>query len=269
MKNLLLLLTLTLLSGTLQADVEDKFKINVGTMFVTNFETEVQLTPKNAPLSARVNTKDQLGMNNDTNVLRLDGYYRFNNTHSVDFSYFSVRSNGEKTTNRDLTWDGNIISAGASIDSHFNMDTYKVNYDYSFYHNDKVELALTVGFHITAIDLGLGASGTVDGNITDSYSSSSAATLPLPVFGFKGEYTIIDKKLFASYKSDYFFLDYDGFRGTLISSALNLEYRFLENVGMGLGYNSNNIYLKADDGDKKLEVTNTLSGALLYLTYIY
>jgi len=269
MKKNLLFIGLLLSHLTLLAQVEDKWKINVGAMFVTNFETEMQLTPKNSPLAVRLNTEDQLGMKNETSVFRLDSYYRFNDVHSIDFSYFAVKSSGQRVINKDLQWDDNNISAGASINSHFNMDVIKINYGYSFYHNDKVELTLTVGLHITALDLGLGASGTVDGNATSTYSSSSAATLPLPVVGFKGEYTVIKNRLFVNYKSDYFFLDYDGFKGTLISSSLAVEYRFVDHVGVGLGYNSNQIYLKADDGDNKLEITNSLTGALLYFTYIY
>ena len=43
----IVLLTLMLLAATLSAQVADKWKINAGTMFVTNFETEMQLAPKN------------------------------------------------------------------------------------------------------------------------------------------------------------------------------------------------------------------------------
>jgi len=269
MKKSLFLIGLLLAHLTLSAQVEDKWKINAGAMFVTNFETEMQLTPKNLPLGVRINTKDQLGMKNETGVFRFDAYYRFTDTNSVDMTYFSVRSDGQRVINQDIQWQDNNISAGASINSHFNMDVLKINYGYSFYHNDKVELTLTAGLHITAIDVGLGASGVVDGNSTDTYSTAAAATLPLPVFGFMGEYTVIKNRLFVNYKSDYFFLEYDGFRGTLVSSSLGIEYRFVDHVGVGLGYNSNQIYLKADNGDNKLEITNTLTGALLYFTYIY
>jgi len=262
-------LSLLLLSSTLTAEVKDEWKINIGGMFVTNFETEMQLTPKNLPISARINTTDQLGMNTETSVLRLDGYYRFNDVHSIDFSYFSANSDGNRVINEDIEWDGSTISAGATVTSYFDMDVYKINYGYSFYHNEKVELMLTAGLHITSIDMGLHASGVVDGNSTNSFSSANGATIPLPVVGFTGEYTIIDKVLFVSYKTDYFILDYDGVQGSLISNALNLEYRFVDHVGVGLGYNSNQIYLSAEDGDTKLEVTNNLSGVLLYLTYIY
>ena len=264
-----LLLTFLFTGVSLFAQVKDEWKINVGTMLVTNFETEMQLTPRNLPISAKINTKDQLNMKNDTNVFRIDGYYRFTDKHSIDFSYFSVKSSGYTSSNKDIEFNDKFISAGASITSKFDMDVYKVNYGYSFYHSDEVELALTAGLHITTISLGLEATGTIDGVAAESTASSAGITVPLPVFGFKGEYTIIDKTLFINYKTEYFFLEYDTFRGNLHSSSISLEYRFLENIGAGIGYNNNLIYLQVDDGDKKLEVQNALSGAMLYLTYIY
>jgi len=258
-----------LLATLLNAEVADKWKINVGAMFVTNFETEMRLTPNNVPIGVRINTKDQLGMKNDTGVFRLDGYYPLGGRHSIEFSYFAIKSNGSRSISKDIEWGDNNISAGAQITSHFNMNIYKVNYGYSFYHNEDIELALTAGLHITSLDVGLGASGTVNGTPLTTYTSSTSATIPLPIIGLKGEYTIIAKTLFVNYKTDYFFMDYDGLAGSLISSALNLEYRFLDNIGVGIGYNSNKIFLKVDDGGKELDVTNELSGTLIYFTYIY
>ncbi|EDZ62932.1 hypothetical protein SMGD1_1759 [Sulfurimonas gotlandica GD1] len=269
MNKINLLLLLLLLGVSLSADVKDKWKINIGTMFVTDFETDMQLSPKNIPLALRINTKDQLDMKTDTNVFRLDGYYRFTDSHSIDFTYFSVKSNGYKSINEDIIWDNKTISAGARIDSFFNMDIYKLNYGYSFYHNEKVELLVSAGLHITTLDIGIAAQGTIDGVSSQAYSSSGGATLPLPVFGFKGEYTIIDKKLFVNYKADYLFIEFDDYKGSLVTSALGFEYRFMENVGVGIGYNINKIIIEADDGAKKFEVENTLSGAMLYFTYIY
>lgn len=264
-----LLILLLIFSTQLSAQVKDKFKINIGSMFVTNFETDMQLTPKNLPVSARVNTKDTLGMTSDTNVFRLDGYYRFSDTHSIDFSYFSVKSDGHKNITKDIKWGDSTISSGATVDSHFDMDIYKINYAYSFYHNEKVELGLTAGLHVTTIGLGLKANGTVDGVTQDNYSSGASVTIPLPVFGLKGEYTIIDNTLFVNYKTEYFFLEYEDYRGALVTSALNLEYHFIDNYGVGVGYNSNKIILDMDNGDKKLQVKNDLSGVMVYLTYIY
>ena len=64
---ILLFLLMTTILGA-QEKVQDKWKVNLGSMFVTNFETEVRLTPEGIPASVNINTKDQLGMTNDTNV---------------------------------------------------------------------------------------------------------------------------------------------------------------------------------------------------------
>lgn len=263
---------LTLCSATLFADIEEKFKINLGAMYVTDFETEMQIGPSNKVLSATVNTNDQLGMKYDTNVFRIDGSYRFNEIHSVDFSYFTVKSSGNKVITQEISdWGENndTIGAGADVNSYFNMDIYKLNYAYSFYHNKDVELGLSIGLHITNLDLGLSASGEINGVSSQALVSSTKLLAPLPVVGFRGEYTIIEKRLFAQYKADYFYLQFDDFAGSFISTTLNLEYRFLENYGVGLGYNANRLEIEADNGTVGVNVKNSLNGVIAYFTYIY
>jgi hypothetical protein len=261
-----ILIVLLFVVSFVHAEVKDKFKISLGVMYVSNFETEMQVAPKGFPIGLRINTKDQLKMKNDTGVFRLDGYYRFNDTHGIDFSYFSVNSDGY--TGGSIEWNDTNISS-ASIQSYFNMDIYKVNYAYSFYHNEKVELALTAGLHVTAMELGIAAYGTIDGVSGSTYKSGTSVTVPLPVFGFKGEYTIIDKRFFVNYKADYFFLSIDDYKGALVTTSLNFEYRFVDNFGLGVGYNANNIRIEADGDNARADVVNTLSGAMFYLSYIY
>jgi hypothetical protein len=268
----ILLLTLVL-SSILSAEVKDKWRINLGSMYVTEYSTQMQMSPVNSGLSYMLDTSDTLGMDYESSVFRLDGYYRFTPKHSVDFSYFRVKSDGTKET-QDFTFKEFDISAGASVNSYFNMDTYKVNYCYSFYHNEKVELALSAGLHVTKIELGLSAEGHITNTQTGETLSyigdvGTDVTVPLPVMGFKGAYAIIEKKFFVSYRSEYFKLAYDGYEGDLISSALTFEYRFYEHYGIGLGYNANKINLKIDDGEYVTRVRNTISGFMLNLNYTY
>lgn len=267
------LLTLLFITTSLLAEVQDKFKINLGMMYVTSFNTEMQISDERFPASVGVHT-DQLNIENDDNVFRLDGYYRFTDTHSIDFSYFYAHSKGSTIISQDMDWNGNTIIAGGHVDSYFDMDVYKVSYGYSFYHNEKIELMLTAGLHITDLDLGIGAYGTIVdryGNVLtgDSYESSESLTVPLPVVGFKGEYTIIDKRLFVNYKVEYFYMKYDDYEGRIVSTALNLEYRFIDNVGVGIGYNSNNIDLEVKNDGNRIDARNELEGAMIYFTYIY
>lgn len=65
------------LAAGLFAEALDKWKIEAGGMFVTNFETDVRISKKGFPVGAVVNTKDQLGLNSETVTYRADGYCRF------------------------------------------------------------------------------------------------------------------------------------------------------------------------------------------------
>ena len=264
---------LLLAASIVNAQVKDKWRINLGTMYVTDFSTQMQISPKGIPLGVILDTKDNLGMDYSSGVFRLDGYYRFNDSHSMSFSYFAVRSNGSKSITKDLDFEKYNISAGANVSSYFNMDVYKVNYGYSFYHNDKVELLLSAGLHITSIDLGLTASGSIrdtNGNVYSSIGDTGASiTIPLPVVGFKGSYTIIDDTLFVLYQAEYFRLKVDSYNGSLISSTVTLDYRFYENYGVGLGYNTNRLNLNFEDNDNVAEVTNSLDGFMFNISYTY
>jgi hypothetical protein len=248
------------------------FKINLGAMYVTNYDTKVQMGTKNIPLDATIDAKENLGMKNDTSVFRLDGLYRFSDKHSIDFSYYRVRSYGNQALKKSIEWDGITLEAGAAIESHFNMDIYKLNYCYSFYQNDEIELALSAGLHVSYIDLGLKAIAGVDSNISsssNSYNSKEDIPIPLPVIGFKGEYEILYRKLFVNYRAEVFYLKYEDYKGSFISNAINFEYYLINNIGVGVGYNTNKILAKGNDSNNRFELENDLSGILFYVTYIY
>lgn len=116
MKMVRLFMALGLLAGsTLFAEALDKWKVEAGGMFVTNFDTDVRVSKIGFPVGAVINTKDQLGLNSETVTYRLDGYYRFTDHHRIQGSYYGVRSNGNKTLDHDIEWGGDTIGAGVPL----------------------------------------------------------------------------------------------------------------------------------------------------------
>ena len=154
-----------LITTSLMAEIKEKWKVNIGSMYVSKFETELQWNKKGFPVGAKINTKDQLGLESETAVFRLDGYYRFADAHKIEFSYFGVNSDSNRKIDVETTLGEHVISAGAQLNTYFDMKVYKLNYAYSFYRNDKVDLALIAGLHVTQIDIGYKASGTINGKV--------------------------------------------------------------------------------------------------------
>lgn len=262
----ILLITLLMTASGMAEDWGDTFKLSVGGMFVTNFQTDMQVGQSGVPIGATINTKEQLGMESDTGVFWLNGYYRFTDTQKMGFTYYTVKSNGNNHVDQ-IQWGPDTNITDAQVRSFFNMSIYELYYGYSFYHNDKVELQLTAGLHVMTFDLGLSADGYVNGTPNPYYNSAHSVTAPLPVLGFKGDYYIIPKKLFVGYAAQYFFIKVDQYEGAFVSSTLNVDYRFMEHFGAGVGFNANSLGLKMTQGGTTVKLSNELNGVIAYLSY--
>ncbi|MDF1880257.1 hypothetical protein JHD50_02885 [Sulfurimonas sp. MAG313] len=72
--------------------------------------------------------------------------------------------------------------------SNFNLDITQIIYTYSFHHTKKVELGVSAGLHITAVDFAL--SPILEGTSTDIKFKLAP---PLPVIGGRLNYHITPK----------------------------------------------------------------------------
>ena len=262
----LLLISMMNTTTLLQADeaVPDDFQLRLGGYLLADQDTDVKLSKHGA--GATINIQDIFQMESTTQVFRLHGHYRFTQKHAVEFSWYSINNSGQ--TDKDFTWEDQNISVTGSLSTYFNTDIYKANYLYSFYHTEKVELALSAGLHITAIDIGFNGSYTsTDGS--DNSGERVKLAAPLPVVGFRLNYNI-SPELSVKYAVDYFFITVDGTKGTLSDSLLSVDYRMTRHFGMGAGFNSTRMRLEAElDNGSLLNVNHDVSGALVYGTLTF
>ena len=261
-----ILLTVVTLSTTLlQAEeaVPDDFQLRLGGYILADQDTDIKVSKQG--LGASINLQDLFEMETKNRVFRLDGYYRFTPKHAVEFSWYNISNSSQSDENIDFEWGDKNISATGALSTFFNTDIYKVNYLYSFYHTEDVELALSAGLHITTLDVGFSGNYTTDG-VSDNSGEAAKVTAPLPVAGFRLNYNILPE-LSVKYAVDYFFLTFDGYSGALSDSLLTIDYRIMRNFGIGLGYNSTLLRLEADlDEGALLNISHDVSGGLVYGT---
>ena len=259
----ILFAVITLSTTLLQAEetVPDDFELRLGAYFLADQDTDVKVSKRG--VGASINLQDLFEMEASTRVFRLDGYYRFTPKHAIEFSWYSI--NNSSQTDKDFTWEDQNISATGALSTFFDTDIYKVNYLYSFYHTEEVELALAAGLHITALDVGFTGNYTSNGTQDNSGESAKVAA-PLPVVGFRLKYNVLPE-LSVKFSVDYFFLTFDAYRGALSDSLFTVDYRITRHFGMGIGYNSTRMRLEAElDEDALLNINHDVSGALVYGT---
>ena len=245
--------------------IPDRFRIALGGFAVVRYDSLMSLTEPNLGAGISISPEDTLGLSTEQVVLRLEGYYRFTKKHAMTYSWYKITSDGSKILEEEFEWlddngDTITIPAGAKADTTLSYDIFKLGYLWSFHHTDKVEMAAGVGLHMTRIEIGLHTESTTSG--VDARDVDT--TLPLPVFSYAIVYHVTPK--FAWHlKQEFFALQFDKWDGNYTDSTLGIEYRFLENVGLGIALSSNSLKITENKDDYKFQYDNRISGVLVNL----
>lgn len=275
MKKTIALLLVVFISSVLAQD-NDTYKLRLGGYLVGSQNSEIRADSNNINgIGTVLNLQDLFNMDEAQQVFRIEGRYRFNEHHSIEAAWYSINSNGNNQADQNFSIpDGNggqtEINAGARISSYLNTDIYKVNYLYSFYHTDEVELSIGAGLHIMQIGFGLDGTyntGSGDQDIGDN-SGSIATTAPLPVVSFRLEYMPMED-LYVNYNSDVFFVSFDGVSGTFTDTTLTAEYYFTKHFGLGGGVNTTRMNLSIPDDNVDWKMSHNVLGAIAYLSVKY
>ena len=241
--------------------------LHAGTYLLARVDTEINVRVNG--VSGSFNPKDALGLQYDTAVARISADYAFNEAHAVQFSWYSIGSRGERVLDQDIDWpddSGNIIGAGSGVRSDMRFRILRAGYRWTFHHDDKVDLAVGAGVHLTEVTIGLEARVTSGGGSVFYDSRSASVTMPLPVLGMHLGYRITPRWDWQI-DSEWFALQFGDYRGGYLDSTLTLGYRLTPRLRIGAGLAANTLEVTRDDGTERFDVRNTINGGLLYLGY--
>jgi len=240
--------------------------IKVGTYFTTDIDTE--LTTNKNGIGGIINFQDLFDMNKKNTLFRIDADYAFNKKHKIEFAYYNLKTSNNKNVEKSFNFNGDTIDAGADISSYFNTEIYKLNYIYSPYKTDKIDLLFRVGVHTTKLSSGV--SGVFKTNDQDktTQSESIGITAPLPTLGIGLTYDLF-QDIQVKFVVDYFVLSFDDTSGSMTDTVLSIDYKYNRYIGAGIGINTNKIRLVASDGDVDVDIRHEVSGLLGYLIFSY
>jgi len=242
-----------------------KFSLDIG-YFIAQTDTNVRL---GSGLGVSVDMEDLLGLDSTDSAGRVRAAWRFtdNRRHRLDFQWFGFRRDGSNTIGEDIHYkdkDGNdqVIEAGTYLESFFDFDIYQLAYSYSFFQDDRIDLAGSLGLYVMPIDFGFTATGLVNVGGSESF------TAPLPVLGVRADFEITPKWYFRS-GLQVFYLEIGEFSGSILQTNVAIEYLPWKHLGFGLGLDSLNVKAEADGDDYpgidfKGEVNFHYTGLQLY-----
>lgn len=237
----------------------DKFKILLGSYLIQDTNTEISINSSIGNIGTVIDMERDLGTEDRLSVPRIDGYYRFNDKHRLNFGWFNIKRQGTTTTSIDITIGDEVFLSNSVVESIVDTTFLKLAYAYSFYKSPKVELSFIAGLNL------MDYSVVVD-NKTIGRVETADVTAALPVFGMSMSYAISPRWL-VHYRFETFYIELDNeIRGSLLDAELSVEYRVLKNMGIGLGLNRFALDAKVKSSSYSGGVADLYRGINLYVS---
>ena len=176
-----------------------------------------------------------------------------------------MRRSSSRVLETDFEFQGNFYTAGTTVSSYFNMEIFKIGYNYSYFLSNRVDLSVGGGLFVMPLELGIDEtiSGSADVDLTSA----------LPYLSFGTSFAILDN-LFLKQQFGLFYLEYDAFEGGMVTANLALEYNFSKHVGVGLAVDSMRVRITAIEEDYPgVDFTGQINyshvGLMLYAKMIF
>lgn len=207
---------------------------------------------------------DTLGIDEHETSPYFAARWRATDRWHFKFDYFGFDNDGDVTQNFDLAFGDINVSGYVRAETKLKTDFYVVQTGYSILKNEKSELGLGLGLHVIDLDTRLKVTGNLGSFTGQLGTEKTDLTAPLPNVLAFGTYAFTPK-LSLDGSAAYFSLSYDKYDGSLFRAVVNLEYRFNEHIGAGVGYNYVDMNLDIED-DITTEYDLRYNGPVVFLS---
>jgi hypothetical protein len=247
-RNGILALLLVLLAGAAQAEdylspTEERVRLSLGVVHLDS-NTNVRVDSSTGVTGTLVNAENDFGMNKSDFEAKFQLMLRVGERNRVRFDYFSLDRTGYTTLDKDILFRNVELLPGDPLDSNLSIDVLSLTYEYSFIHNEKFELAATLGINET--DISARARVNTAARHVDQTEDQAG---PFPTIGLDSTY-VISKRFYVDARVEYLQANIDKLQGSLGFYEVNALYRLRPNISFALGYELVKAHLLSDQASQ-------------------
>ena len=250
----------------------ERFKLRIGGFLIDRFDTTARFDSTQFPIGTLIDLEENFNVDTSEKVLRIDGFYRFNNRHRIDWTYYRSRRSGAAIATQDyIIGDpddpegGFVIPTDSRIQTQWDFDLLKVGYAYSFLNKRRYEMFIGTGLNIRNLDIAISYQAAISTfGAEDSFDSEGLIPLPTAVIG--GRWNLTDKWQ-SIFRYELFMLEVGDYKGSQQDFQLLFEHSTFKHVGFGLGINTVNINMRAQDETFRGEFDSRILGLLGYIKF--
>lgn len=222
--------------------------------------TTVRLDSHSGTLGTTIDFESDLGL--DGAKVSAAGAFsvRFGARHRLELEYFELARNGFREVRRQIRFGERTYEAGLRLETFFDTDVLRLGYAYSFMRNEKSELGVQAGLHVTEIETGMRISTLLTAGQSEQ---SASATAPLPVIGLQGAHELSTRWTMRG-RLQLFRLEAEDYSGALNHVMLAVEHATFPRVGIGFAVDYFEMDVDSTEATFRGAVKLEFSGPRLY-----
>jgi len=243
----------------------DSFQIDTGA-FLIDADTRLRFQGDEVQFERDLQLDDTAG------TFWVDGTWRVSRRHQVKLSYTRLsRESRGVTLQRDITWGGQVYSAGLTASATNDTDILTGYYRFALVRNDRFEIGPALGIGYLWLSAGIRASGSVSGPEAGTSVTLEHAARTGSITGDVGGYAIAWPHRRVALRADLLYIRVkpDESDASVTDWRLAADFYPFRNAGIGVQYK----YYKYryDRGILSSQLGGEIAyrGAQLYLSFLF
>jgi hypothetical protein len=241
---------------------DPQFWLEAG-VYLPEAETEIGLFEPDRSRGTLVTLEDELGFETDASSIDVTLGARLDDEFFTEASFFAIRRNTSVVLDESLEVEDVTYPVGASIQSDFTTDIYRLSFGYRFIAGDSFELAALLGAHVTDFGFTVVGNATIGNTAGTEVKSGRTVLAPLPVVGLQAKYRPA-KWLELRARGDVFDIEIGAYDGRLVNFDASATAAITKHLGLGLAYRSTDYRVRVNDDDFAANLDYNLGGVRLF-----
>jgi hypothetical protein len=208
---------------------EERVRLSLGVVRLSN-DTNLQLDSSAGVAGTPINAENAFGLDKSDYEAKIAAMVRVGERHRLQFDYFSSDRSNSTTVTQPIVFRDVVLQPGDPLQSDLSIRTFSISYGYSFLHNDKYEVAATIGVNDT--DISARARVQTQSRHVDQTEDQAG---PFPTVGLAATY-VMSKRFYFDGRAQYMKVRIDDLDGSLGLYELDALYRLRPNISFALGY---------------------------------
>ena len=244
----------------------ERFKLRIGGFLIDRFDTTARFDSTQYPIGTLIDLEENFNVDSSETLFRLDGFYRFNKKHRIDWTYYRSRRSGTSIATQEyIIGDpddpdgGFIIPKDARVQTQWEFDLLKVGYAWSFLNKRRYEMFIGAGLNIRNLDIEIAYRANVATQSERNDRIDGEGLVPLPTAVIGGRWNLTDKWQ-SIFRYELFLLQIGDYSGSQQDFQLLFKHSTFKHVGFGLGVNTVDINIRARDETIRGEFDSRMLG---------